>query len=148
MSKAITIATAMTAHLNAVPALAGVEAIVDRQLEIATEIEKRVFLTMGKAKGKGAMITVFYSGFENPTASAANAPVVTRNYLVSIYAAPVMSTGNTPADDLMESAAAALHLWEPAEANGIAEIHVSGGEARPDDDYLIYDLTVKIKSRL
>lgn len=148
MSKALDIATAMAAHLNAVATLAGVEAIVDRQLDIATEVQKRVFLTRGKSGGKGAMITVFYLGFDNPDASGAAAATVTRNYLVTVYAAPVMATGNVPADDLLESAAAALHLWEPSEAHGIAEIHVVSGVARADTDFLIYDLTAKITSRL
>lgn len=148
MSKGIRIAEAMVGHINASPGFDGVEAIVDRQLDISTEIEKRLGLALGKSKGKGAVITVFYSGFENPDASGSNAPNVIRNYLVSIYAAPTMSTGNTPADLLMENTAIVLHAWEAAEFEDISQIHVTGGEARPDDDYLIYDLTVKIHSRL
>jgi hypothetical protein len=148
MSKASDIATAMAAQLNAAAALDGVEAIVDRQLDIATEIQKRLSLSRGKSAGKGAMITIFYLGFENPDSSAAGTPNVSRNYLVSVYASPVLNTGNTPADDLLESAAGVLHRWEPLEASGIAEISVVSGVARADAEFLIYDLTVKVFSRL
>lgn len=148
MSKANDIAEAMAAQLNAAAGLAGVEALVDRQLDIATEIAKRLQLARGKSAGKGAMITIFYLGFDNSDNSGAQAPTITRNYLVSIYAAPVMATGNAPADDLLETAARELHLWEPAESAGMAEIQVDSGVARADADFLIYDLTVKVISRL
>lgn len=148
MSKANDIAAAMAVKLNAATALGGVEALVDRQLDITTEISKRLNLARGKSAGKGAMITIFYLGFDNADNSGAQTPTITRNYLVSIYAAPVMATGNTPADDLLETAASVLHLWEPAESAGISEIHVASGVARADADFLIYDLTVKAISRL
>jgi hypothetical protein len=148
MSKAYEIAAGMAAHLNAVAALDGVESIVDRQLDIATEIQKRVFLMAAKGRGKGAMISIFYTGFQNPDASAAATPNITRTYLVSIYGAPTLKSGHTPADDLVETVALHLHRWEPAEAHGIAEIHVLNGEARPDSDYLIYDVEVRVTGRL
>lgn len=148
MSKAHDIATAMAAQLNASADLEGVEAIVDRQLDITTEVNKRVFMARGKSGGKGAMITIFYLGFENPDPSGAAAPTVTRNYLVSVYGAPVLATGNTPADDLLETTATVLHLWEPEEAAGMAEIHIASGVARADAEFLIYDLTVRVISRL
>lgn len=149
MSNAIEIANAMAAQLNAADGLSGViEALVDRQLDIVTEIEKRVLMAAGKAKGKGAVITIFYQGFQNPDASGATYPKVTRNYLCSLYAAQVLGTGNTPADDLLELAARALHNWDTDGDDSIDEIHVLSGLARPDDDFLIYDIEVKVMSRL
>lgn len=148
MSKALDIADGMAAHLNAEAGFDGVQALVDRQLDIAAEIAKRVGMMASKATGRGAVMTIFYTGFANPDASASPAPKISRNYLVSIYGAPVLGSGHTPADDLMELAAATLHHWEPAEQYGIAEIHVLNGQARPDGEYLIYDLEVRIASRL
>jgi len=148
MSKAYDIANGMVAHLSAATGFDGIAILVDRQLDIASEIEKRIALNRGSAKGKGAMITVFYNGFQNPDAYGAPVPKVTRTYQVSVYAAPIIAAGHTPADDLVELAAITLHHWEPAETYGISEIHVFNGTARPDDDYLIYDLEVRVQSRL
>ena len=148
MSKALDIAEAMAAHLNATAGFDGVPALVDRQLDIGTEIAKRMGLAISSSKGRGGVMTVFYTGFTNPDAGISAAPTVSRSYLVSIYGADVLKSGHTPADDIMELAAHALHQWEPADQFGIAEIHVLNGQARPDADYLIYDLEVRILSRL
>jgi hypothetical protein len=48
----------------------------------------------------------------------------------------------------MEDAAKVLHSWEPSDLVGISEISVKSGLARPDDNYLIYDLEVEVMSRL
>lgn len=148
MSKAYVIGEGMVTWLEAGPALDSVNILVDRQLDLATEIEKALGMNRGQSKGKGAFISIFYNGFENPDASAAAVPSVRRTYQVSIYAAPVIKAGFLPADDLVEAVALRLHQWEPAEDYGISEIHVVSGTARPDDEFLIYDLEVRVQSRL
>jgi hypothetical protein len=148
MSIGITIAKAIVERLANSGGFRGVAVVVDQQLDIDTEIEKNLGLAKGRAKGSGAFVSVFYQGFTNPDNSGANNPDVVRNYQVTIYAAPILSSLNKPADSLMEDAATVLHSWETAEALGISEITVKSGLARPDNNYLIYDLDVEVLSRL
>jgi hypothetical protein len=148
MSIGITIAEAMVERLASSGGFRGVTVLVDQQLDIDTEIEKALGMAAGKAKGAGAFVSVFYEGFANPDSSGANNPVIIRSYQVSIYAAPILSSSNQPADSLMETAATVLHSWEPGELGGISEITVKSGLARPDNNYLIYDLSVEVSSRL
>lgn len=145
---AFIIASGMAERINSTPLFDGVEAIVDRQLDIETEVAKRVGLSRSAATGKGACITIFYSGFTNPDASAAIYSKIVRTYLVSVYGVQVRKTGHMPVDRLMEEAGRTLHNWEPAEQYGIAEIHVLNGLSRPDSDYLIYDLEVRVLGRI
>jgi hypothetical protein len=144
MSKAIDIADAMAARLNALTTLPGVEAIVWRQKDFTNELAQKT------SRVGGALIVILYSGFANSSDAAAVHLNVARRYTVSIFAKPVIrTTRDLAADDIVETVAATLHNWEPDETlTGAAEIKVSGCELRPDTQYLIYDLDLEVLSRL
>lgn len=139
MSKAIDIADAMAARINAIPGVSEDIALVDRQKNIQAEVATRV------NKSTGAAITILYEGFSNSATNASGLLTITRRYSVSLYARPVLQTSTAmPADDLIEEVARRLHDWEPEDC----EINVTGCDMRPDKTYLIYDLDVEVLSRL
>jgi hypothetical protein len=144
MSKANDIAESMVAHLTALPALARVAVMVDRQKDIESMVSSKV------NKGAGACVTILYEGFSNPDASSSNNANVTRRYTASIYSRPVLvQPTDMPADDVVEEVARGLHQWDPAETiKGFVEIFVTGCDLRGDFKYLIYDLDVVVTSRL
>lgn len=144
MSLALTIADAMAARLNALASLPGAMALVDRQKDVRSEVAARLL------KSAGAAAVILYEGFSNPDANGSGLPRVTRRYTLTLYARPIIrDSAEIPADDIIEIIARALHNWEPAEsAAGFFEIHVSGGDLRPDQKYLIYDLDIEVLSRL
>jgi hypothetical protein len=144
MSKANDIAESMVAHLTALPALARVPVMVDRQKDIDSMVSSKV------NKGAGACVTVLYEGFSNPDASSSNNANVTRRYTASVYSRPVLvQATDMPADDIVEAVARSLHRWDPEETlPGFVEIQVTGCDLRGDFKYLIYDLDISVTSRL
>lgn len=144
MSKALTIADALAARLNGLSALSGVETFVDRQKDVAVEVAKRV------GKATGGCVTILFEGFTNSDPRQSGLPSVTRRYTATVYSRPVLLTaGELPADDIVEGISTALHDWDPDETvAGILQIHVTGGDFRPDFKYLIYDVTIEVKCRL
>lgn len=144
MSKAITIATAIAARLNALVTLPDVDAIVWQQKNIVSEMAAK----LGKASG--AVIVILYQGFQNPDADAGSRLNVRRAYTLSVFVNPILRTsGATTPEDIVEISSAALHVWEPVEATtGFGQIHVKSCDLRPDDKFLIYDLDIEVLSRL
>jgi hypothetical protein len=147
MSKAIDIADEMVARINNqgsyrfpehAAVMSNVKAIVDRQLDIEAEIDRAVKF----AKGKGAIVTIFYQGWRNADDNGGDHPRILRTYTLSVYAVPILRRNDSPADDIVEACAYHLHHWDGT-AN-IDEISVKGGDARPDPDYLVYDATVEV----
>lgn len=144
MSKALDIAGRMASRLAAVSQLAGVPCLVERQKNLAAQIASSI------GKASACCIVILYDGFSNSDHSASGRPTVTRRYTVSVFSTPVLagSTGKL-ADDVLELAANCLHNWEPVEATDFfSEIHVAGGDFRPDKSFLIYDLDVEVTSKL
>ena len=143
MSKSLQIADAMAARLNAHLTLGNVSTVVDRQKDIASEINKRVL------KAGGAVIVILFEGFTNASGAVSGQTSVTRRYTVSIYSKPVLRDGETPADDIVELVAKILHNWDIDETTTqAAEITVTGCDMLPDRNYLIYTLDVECASRL
>lgn len=147
MSKAIDIAEVIVARLNNqasyrfpehAAVMANVKAIVDRQLDIETEIDRAVKF----AKGKGAIVTLFYQGFRNLDDSGAAYARILRRYTLSVYALPILRRNDSPADDIIEACAYHLHHWDGTA--DIEEINIKSGDARPDPDYLVYDTDVEV----
>lgn len=142
MSKALTIADAIAARLDALNLLGGQKVLVWKQKDITGEVKARL------ERGLGSALMLFYEGFEQDGNASGSYPAVTRNYTLRILSRPVLQPGKPTADELMESAALSLHQWDPAEAAGIAEIIVPKGSIIEDDEHLIYDLTLTVKSKL
>lgn len=142
MSNALDIADAIATRLNALNLLAGQKVLVWKQKDITGEVKAQV------ERGLGSSMMLFYEGFEQEGASNGVYPAVTRNYVLRILSRPVLAIGKPTADELLESAALSLHQWDPAEAAGISEIIVPKGTMIEDDENLIYDLTLTVKSKL
>lgn len=143
MSKSLQIADAMAARLNAHMNLGNVLAVVDRQKDIAAEINKRVL------KAGGAVIVILFEGFTNASGAVSGQTSVTRRYTVSVYSKPVLREGELTADDIVEATANILHNWDIDEpTTAAAEIIVTGCDMLPDRNYLIYALDVECASRL
>ena len=135
----------MALHLSALATLPGVPVFVDRQKDVLNMVAGKV------AKGgAGACVTLLYEGFINPDASASNLPNVIQRYTATVYSRPVLQkVTDMPADDIVEAVRLGLHQWDPAEiVPGFVEIHVLGGDLRGDPRYLIYDLDIKVITRL
>ena len=144
MSKALNIADAMAARLNALLTLPAGMTLVDRQKDIRAEVAAKV------AKAGGAAAVILYEGFSNSSPASSSQLRITRRYTVTIYSKPVLRDATEiSADDIVETIARSLHDWEPEEsADGIGEISVTGCDLRPDAKFLIYDLDIEILSRL
>ena len=144
MSKAIDIANAMAARINAISGIPSNLAVVDRQKDIRVEVAHRVL------KGTGSAIIILYEGFSNPAPMASGLLNITRRYSVTLYARPILQDAEVvAADELIELVARELHNWEPDEASaGFGEIIVTGCDLRPDKSYFIYDLDLEVLSRL
>jgi hypothetical protein len=142
MSKALDIADAIAARLNALNLLGGQKVIVWKQKDIAGEVKAQV------ERGIGSSMMLFYEGFDQEGAANGVYPAVTRNYTLRILSRPVLGIGKPTADALLESAALSLHQWDPAEVSGISEIIAPKGALVEDDEHLIYDLTLTVKSKL
>jgi len=142
MSKALTIADAIAARLDSLQLLAGQKVLVWKQKDIAGEVKARV------ERGIGTALMLFYEGFEQEGAANGVYPSVLRNYTLRVLSRPVLQPGKPTADALLESAALSLHQWEPAENTGISEIIAPRAALVDDDEFLIYDLTLTVKSKL
>lgn len=142
MSKALDIADAIAARIDTLNLLGGQKVIVWKQKDIANEVKSRV------ENGLGSALMLFYEGYEQEGASNGTYPAVQRNYTLRILSRPVLQPGKPTADALLEAAALSLHQWEPAENTGISEITAPRGAMIEDDDNLIYDLTLTVKSKL
>lgn len=142
MSKALDIADAIAARLDGLNLLGGQKVLVWKQKDIVSEVKARL------ERGLGSALMLFYEGFDQEGAANGVYPSVTRNYTLRILSKPVLQPGKPTADALLESAAVSLHQWEPAEVSGISEIIVPKGAMVEDDEHLIYDLTLTVKSKL
>ena len=134
----------MADRLNALPALSGVETLVDKQKDILATVNLKV------SKAGGMVVVIFYQGFDNPNAAASGSVSVKRHYLVSVYAKPVvLAPSAREAEEVVETVAVTLHDWEPDEASAdFSQIVVTGCDLRQDAKFLIYDLNVEVLSRL
>ncbi len=107
MSRMLDLATAIQQRLKAWPALAGIDVLLDRQLDVESLMAAKV------AQGKGAAIAVFWAGAANRNLDTSG-PLLRCRYTISIFARPVLRRGAATADDLAEAAMKALHHWVPA----------------------------------
>lgn len=144
MSKALDIADTIAARLNALPTLAGVPCLVDRQKDVANLVAGLV------NKGKACCVSILYHGFANSNSSRSGRAMVARHYTASVYGRAVLAANaGALADDVEEIVSHALHFWDPErDASGFEEIDVSRSSLRPDKTYLIYDIDISVSSDL
>lgn len=142
MSKFYDIADAIVAHLATVPALAGVPFVVDRQKDIGSELRKVV------AKQAGCLAIVTWAGAPNDDLSA-DGPRFNCKYTVTLFSKPVIRSGETAADDIIEAMAAALHDHRfSATAHYSTRLVVTGIDPVPAEELLIYRINLTTPSQL
>jgi hypothetical protein len=138
MSRFYTTADAIAAHLAAIPALDGVPFVVDRQKDIASELRKAV------AKQSGCLAVISWTGSLNNDATA-DGPALSNSYTVTLFSKPVLRAGETPADDLIEAMAEALHDHRISPNDHFADrLVITGIDPIPADELLIYQIKISI----
>lgn len=142
-SKWLDLSDAIATRLGDVAALAGVDIIVDRQKDLATEVNKAV------AKAKGAAIVILWAGSENED-EAAGGPRLACDYEITVVCRPVIRGEATPADELVEAVCKSLHHWLP-EAGGIDSYQrmiVRRVGLFPDTRLLVHQIDARITLQL
>jgi hypothetical protein len=100
-------ADAMAARLQADAALYGVEIVVDRQRDIASELRKSI----GKQTGQG-VIVITWTGGQNADENNSLVRILT-NFTATGFFKPVIHRNETPADEIIEAVCKSLHGWIP-----------------------------------
>lgn len=140
MSQFYDTAEAIAAHLATVPALAAVPVVVNRQKELEPELRKAL------GKQAGCLAVVSWAGAPNEDLTA-DGPRFKCSYTVHLFSRPILRAGQTPADDLVEAAAAALHDHRLS-GSFYDRLLVTGISPEPHDELLIYVLTLTTPSQL
>jgi hypothetical protein len=119
--------------------LAGVSVIVDRQKDIASEVNKAV------GKSSGACVTILFTGHDRQPKSDERIA----NFTLTIYSRPVMLAGAKAADDIIDRIDAALNYWQPESGSGgghsFYDLDGDGSNLIPDRNFLVYEMNFKVK---
>lgn len=140
MSKFYDTADLIAAHLKTVPSLKALPIVVDRQKDIASELRNAI------AKQSGCLVLVTWTGAPNDDQSA-DGPRFLSRYTVTLFSKPVIRTGETAADDIIETIAATLHDYRPT-SNFYERLVVTGIDPVPDDELLIYRINLTTPAQL
>lgn len=142
MSQFFTTADAIAAMLEAVPALSGMAIIVDRQKDIAAELQKHL------GKTNGGCLIVTWTGGTNEDESG-DGPRFASTFTVTGFFKPVLRRGETPADDIIEAAAEALHDWRrPAKPHVQDRLIVTAISPFDSAEFLAYRINLKTTDQL
>lgn len=142
MSKFFDAADEIHNRLAAVPGLAGISLLVDRQKDIESEFNKVV----GKQIGNLAIITWSGAPNEDP---AADGPNLSCRYTVTLFSKPVIRHGDTPADDIIETIARALHNSSLTGSESYSDrVVVTGIDPIQSDSLLIFRINLSIPIQL
>lgn len=130
-------------QLRATEELAGIAVIVDRQRDIAAELQKH----LGKVTAAGCLI-VTWTGAPNADESA-DGPRFNSTFTVTGFFKPVLRRGETPADNIIEAAAAALHDWRrPNRSHVNDRLIVIGITPFDSPEFLAYRINLKTTDQL
>lgn len=140
MSAFLDKADAIATRLKAVPELASVEVIVDRQKDIAAEFSK----AMGKTKG--GVIIILFDGYQTWEEEVADSLVVS-SFSITVWTKPVLRSSDPPADDLVQSVHTSLHGWQHDEFCRHKAV-VRRGRIIPNQRFLIHELQTEIRHAL
>ena len=142
MSKFYDTADSMVSHLATIEALEGVIFVVDRQKDIASELRKVI------GKQSGCLAVIAWTGSANDD-KAADGPALANTYTITLFSKPVIRAGETPADDIIEAIAEALHDHRLGEHDHFADrLVVTGIDPIPTDELLIYQIKLSTPSQL
>lgn len=124
-------ADAIAARLEADALLAGVSVVVDRQRDIASELRKAI----GKQTGHGILIVTWTGGTNYDDQKSE--PRIAATFTVTGFFKPVIRSGDTAADDLIEAVCKSLHDWRPeADGHFYSRLVVKGVDPIQDADLL------------
>lgn len=140
MSKFYDTADAIAAHLKTVVSLSKLPIVVDRQKDILSELKSAI------AKQSGCLIIVTWAGAPNDDQSA-DGPRFASRYTVTLFSKPVIRHGETPADDLIEDIATALHDYRPS-GSFYDRLVITGIDPIADEELLIYRVNLTTTSQL
>jgi hypothetical protein len=143
MSKWLDFADDIATLFGTVDALDGIDIVVDRQKDLAAEVAKAT------GKAKGAAVVILWAGADNED-PACDGPRMRADYEISIYCKPVLRGDQSPADDIAEAVASALHHWQPDGVSVAAyeRMTVSRVAMVPDPKYLVYQIDARITVQL
>jgi hypothetical protein len=146
MSHALDIADLIAARLAAAPAtgelavtqdITGCPILVDRQKNLLSDIQKAVGKTGGTA------IVILWQGFTSVDDNAGTPRLLLR-YTISVWSKPILTSGDLPADDIMETILRRLWQWLPESGHAFGEMKLKSGGLVPDSRFLIYDCEVSV----
>ena len=106
MSEFYTKADAIAAKLMTSTMLSGIRMVVDRQLDIASELQKAI------GRQTGSLIIIGWAGSKNVDESA-DGPRFVSSFTVTYCAKPVIRKDDEPADNIVEEIAKVLHDFRP-----------------------------------
>jgi hypothetical protein len=142
MSLFYQIADEMESMLSALPALAGLAIVSDRQREIGEELVK----AMRKQSGKGLLVITWVSATnEDPECEG---PRLRSDYTLTLFSKPVLRGGGTPADDLIETILRVVHHWRPTIAHTHYKATAEGVVPVDHPELLVQRMTLNVITQL
>lgn len=138
MSKFYDRADSIKSRIESLPALNGVGVLVYRQKDLQTEID----LSLARV---GSVIIIRWEGGENADPEDDSNLQILSNYNIQVASKTTIAKSQVFMDDLNEEVMRILHGWNPTPALGCGyEANISGTTLVPDDDYLIFQIDVRI----
>lgn len=142
MSKFYDTADLIVTHLKTVSALSSVDIVADRQMDIAAELRKAI------AKQIGGLAVVTWIGSPNEDLSA-DGPRFLSKFTVTLFTKPVLRAGDTPADDMAEAIATALHDYRfAANSHYSSRLVCTGIDPIQADELLAYRINLSTPIQL
>ena len=141
MSRSLSKADAIAAHLTTLSALDGIHIAVNREEDLLTQVNCAV----EKAAGQGAVIIKWLGG-KNPDPKSSSLRMGAK-YSISLWTLPALRDGAAPAaDDLIEAIAAHLHGWYDSDPSvPVRRLEVLAMDLVPDaPGYLVHEITAEI----
>ena len=134
-------ADALAAYLATVDGLSGIDAIVARQKDLATEIDIAV------AKESGAAILIALDGWANLIPDSSGC-AISLLHSISLWTCPIYRIGMTPEAELLGLLVAALQRYTPDPADCGARWESESGRYIEHPTHRIYEFTATIHHSL
>lgn len=146
MSRISSAGAGIEAKLEALPAMAGIDVLYDRQ----KDVEAAALAAVEKAKG--IFVTVMFMGKRKRREGVGRWQAV---YLIQVWGRPIIRDGDTPIDDIVEAIEAALdgESIDGAAPDGIDghyyhEVEVRDVGLIPDRTWLKFGIEVELDLQL
>lgn len=137
MSAYLSYADAVKSRLESVPELASASVVVQRNLDVKTELDRAL------AKTKGALIVISWQGAElnerNLTTDA--------RYEVEVITKPILRKDEVPTAALVENVITALHKWH-GDQHCIMALTAETVTLNEDPKFLSYSISFNTKIHL